>query len=75
MKSRLFLDIVVWKGSSIFQLLTGKDKPLLVGRDTFLVLDLGLHIFNSIRSFNLESDSLASESFHENLHTTAQPKH
>merc|ERR1719489_524714 len=74
MKSRFLLNIVVRKGSSIFQLLTSKDKPLLIGRDTFLVLDLCLHIFDSIRSFNLKGNCLASKGLHKNLHTPTEPK-
>jgi len=75
MKSRFLLDVVVRKSSSVFQLLTSEDQALLIGRDTFLVLNLGLHVFNGIRSFHFEGDGLTSEGFNENLHTTTQTKY
>ena len=34
----LLLDVVVREGPSILQLLSGKDQPLLIRRDSFLVL-------------------------------------
>ena len=40
MESGLFLDVVVGKGSAVFQLFTGKDQTLLVWWDTFLVLQI-----------------------------------
>jgi hypothetical protein len=36
------------ESTAIFQLFSSKDETLLVGRDSFLVLDLGLHILNSV---------------------------
>jgi hypothetical protein len=48
MESGFLLDVVVGKGSAILELLTSEDKSLLIGRDTFLVLDLGLDILNSV---------------------------
>ncbi len=42
MQSRLFLDVVVAQGAAILELLAGENETLLVGRDTLLVLDLGL---------------------------------
>jgi hypothetical protein len=42
-------------------LLSGKDQSLLIGRDTLLVLDLGLDIVDSVRGFDLEGDGLSSE--------------
>jgi hypothetical protein len=47
-QSRLLLDIVVAQGSSIFQLLTSKDKSLLVWWDTLLVLDLGFDVIDGV---------------------------
>jgi len=67
-KRRLLLDIVVREGSAILKLLSGKDEALLIGRDTFLVLDLGLNIIDGIGRLNLEGDCLASESLYEDLH-------
>lgn len=53
MKSRLLLNIVVRQSTSIFQLLASKDQSLLIRRNSFLILDLGLYIFYRIRGFNL----------------------
>ncbi|KFO57203.1 hypothetical protein N302_07741, partial [Corvus brachyrhynchos] len=69
------LDIVVREGASIFQLLAGKNEPLLVWGNALLVLDLGLHILNGVTGFHLESDGLASEGFHEDLHPPSQAQH
>lgn len=41
MKSRFLLDVVVCQGTPILQLLPGKDKPLLIWRNSLLVLNLG----------------------------------
>merc|ERR1712098_525172 len=46
MQGALLLDVVVRKSSSILQLLSSKDQSLLVWRNTFLVLDLGLDVLN-----------------------------
>ena len=53
---------------SVLQLLAGKDQPLLVRRDPFLVLDLGLHILDGVRGLDLEGDGLAREGLDEDLH-------
>jgi len=72
MQGRLFLDVIVRESSSIFQLLSSKNQPLLVRGDSFLVLDLCFNILNGIRRFNFESDGLASQGFHKDLHTSSQ---
>ena len=38
----LLLDVVVWQGATILQLLSSEDQALLIWWDPFLVLDLGL---------------------------------
>merc|ERR1712213_206708 len=75
MKSAFLLDIVIRKSSSILELLSSKDQSLLVWRNSFLVLDLGLDILNGVRWFNLEGDGLSSESLDKDLHTSSQSKH
>ena len=60
MESGLFLDIIVSQGSSIFQLFTSEDKSLLIGWDSFLILNLGLNILNGVRLFDIQSNSLSS---------------
>merc|ERR1719369_1249847 len=54
----LLLDVVVRKGAPIFQLLPSKDKTLLIRWDALLILDLSLHILNSIRRLHFQGDSL-----------------
>merc|ERR1712042_230457 len=72
MQSGLLLDVVIRESSAIFKLFASKDQPLLVWGNAFLDLNLSLDIFNGIRWFYLKRDSLASQGFHKNLHTTSQ---
>jgi len=67
-KSRFLLNVVVRKGATILKLLSSEDESLLIRRNTFLVLDLGFHILNSVGWLDLKGDGLASESLYENLH-------
>jgi hypothetical protein len=62
------LNVVVGEGSAVFQLLACKDESLLIGWDSFFVLDLGLDIFNGVRRFHIEGDSFTGEGLNENLH-------
>jgi hypothetical protein len=57
----LLLDVVVGESATIFELLSGKDESLLIGRDTLLVLNLGLDVLDRVAGFDLESDGLSSE--------------
>merc|ERR1712241_1388137 len=75
MEGRFLLDVVVRKSSSILQLLSSKDQPLLVWGNALLVLNLGLDILNRVRRLHLQSDSLASQGLHKDLHTTPQSQH
>ena len=75
MKGGLLLDVVVRKSSSIFQLLSSKDQPLLVWGDALLVLDLGLDILNGVRRLHLQGDGLASQGLHKDLHSSSQSQH
>jgi hypothetical protein len=72
MEGWLLLDVVVWQGSSVFQLLSGENESLLIGRDAFLVLNLGLDVFNGVTGLHIEGDGLASQGLHEDLHTTSK---
>merc|ERR1712114_36819 len=72
LQGAFLLDIVVGKSSSIFQLLSSKDQSLLVWGNSFLVLDLGLDVFNGIRRFNLKGDGLSSQGLDKDLHTSSQ---
>ena len=68
MKGRLLLDVVVGKSAAVFKLLASENQALLIRRNSFLVLDLLLHVVDGVGRFDFEGDGLASESFHEDLH-------
>jgi len=72
MESGLLLDVVVGKGSAILELLTSEDESLLVWRDSFLVLDLGLDIFDSVGSLDLKGDGLTRKGLNEDLHESGR---
>ncbi len=72
MESRLLLDVVIGEGAAVFKLLSGEDESLLVRGDSFLVLDLGLDVVDGVGAFDLQGDSLSGESFHKDLHATAE---
>ena len=59
MESGLLLDVVVGEGSAVLELLSSEDESLLIGRDTFLVLDLGLDVLDGVRGLNVQSDSFS----------------
>jgi uncharacterized membrane protein len=71
-KSGLLLDVVVRKGSAVFELLSGEDESLLIGWDSFLVLDLGLNILDGVSWLNVEGDGLSGEGLDEDLHSTSE---
>ena len=75
MKGWLFLDIIITEGTAIFQLLACEDQPLLVRRDAFLVLDLGLDVLDGITGFNFKGDGLACQGLYKNLHTSSESQH
>jgi hypothetical protein len=50
MESGFLLDVVVGQRTAIFELLAGKDKTLLIRRNTFLVLNLLLDIVDRVRA-------------------------
>ena len=68
MQRGFFLNVVVGQGTAIFQLFTGKDQTLLVGWDTFFVLDLGFDVLDGVGWLDIERDGFAGECFDENLH-------
>ena len=67
MESRLLLDVVVRKGTAIFELLSSEDKTLLIRWDSLLVLNLGLHIVDGVGRLHIKSDGLTSQGLYENL--------
>jgi hypothetical protein len=68
MQSGFLLDVVVGKSSSVFELLASKNESLLVGRNTFLVLNLCFDIVYGIGRFHFECNRFTRECFDENLH-------
>ena len=72
MEGRLLLDVVIRKSTAVLELLASEDKALLIGRDAFLILDLGLHVIDSVGGLDLEGDRLAGESLDEDLHATTE---
>ena len=75
MESRLLLDVVVAKGAAVLELLASENEALLIGRDTLLVLDLGLNVVDGVGGLDLEGDGLAGKSLDEDLHTTSETEH
>jgi hypothetical protein len=67
-KGGLLLDIVVCEGTFILQLLASKNQALLIGRDSFLVLDLLLDTVDGIGGLYLQRDGLPSERLDKDLH-------
>ena len=61
MKSRLLLNVVVAQGTTVLELLSGKDETLLIRGNSFLVLNLGLDVVDGIGRLDLKSDGLASD--------------
>jgi len=74
-EGRLLLDVVVRQGAAILELFAGEDEALLVRGNSFLVLDLGLHGLDSIRSLNFKGNGLSGQGLNEDLHTTAEAEH
>ena len=66
-ESRLLLDVVIRKGTAILELLTSKDKTLLIRRNSFLILDLGLDVVNRVGRLHVQGNGLSGKGFHENL--------
>merc|ERR1712048_871387 len=75
MKSGLLLDVVIGESSAILKLLTSKDESLLIWWDSFLVLDFGFDILDSVSWLDIEGDGLTSEGLDEDLHTTSESEH
>ena len=55
-KSGFLLNVVVGKSSTVLELLSSEDETLLIRRDTFLILNLGLDVVDRIGRFNFEGD-------------------
>merc|ERR1719474_2130118 len=76
MQGALLLDVVVAQRTAVLQLLSSKNQPLLLRRDTLLVLDLRLDILDRIIGFHIEGDGLSGQRLDKDLHgTTPQSQH
>merc|ERR1712156_837554 len=75
MESGLLLDVIVGKGAAILELLSGEDEALLIRGNALLILDLSLHVVNSVGWLDLEGDGLTGEGLDEDLHTTTEAEH
>ena len=71
-QSALLLNVVIRKGAAVLELLARENQALLVGRNALLVLDLGLHVVDGIRRFDLKGDGLACQGLDENLHNATE---
>merc|ERR1711870_123717 len=74
-QGRFLLDVVVRQGAAVLQLLACEDEALLVRRDALLILDLCLDIVDGVGGLNIQSDGLAGEGLHEDLHAATQAQH
>jgi len=70
----LLLNVVIRQGSSILKLLSSENETLLVGWDTLLILNFGLHVVDGVRRFYFQSNGLPRKSLNKDLHTTTQTK-
>merc|ERR1711887_268090 len=75
MESGLLLNVVVRESSAILKLLASKDETLLIWRNSFFILDLGLNVLDGITGLHLQSDGLASQGLDEDLHSTSETKY
>jgi len=66
------LNLIVGESGAVFELLVIEDQTLAIQRYAFLVLDRSLNILDGVGSLDLESDSLASKSLNEDLHTAVK---
>ena len=62
------MNLLVAQSATILELLASEDETLLIGRDTLLVLDLGLHVVYGVGRLDFEGDGLPCESLNEDLH-------
>merc|ERR1719184_196775 len=74
MESGLLLDVVVGQSPSVLELFTGEDQPLLIWRDAFLILNLGLNVLDGVRRLHFKGDGFTSQCLHEDLHSSTKPK-
>ncbi|KAL0535173.1 hypothetical protein IC582_029497 [Cucumis melo] len=72
-ESRFLLYIVIGKGSAVLKLLSSEDETLLVRGNSFLILNLGFNVVNSVGRLHLKGDRLSGKCFYKDLHATTKP--
>jgi hypothetical protein len=63
------------KRAAAVELLAHEDEALLVRRDALLVLDLLLHVLDSVRRLHVQRDGLAHQRLDEDLPAAAKVGH
>lgn len=63
-----FLDVIVCEGSGVVELLSCEDESLLVGRDAFSGVNLGLDALDGVGGLGLQGDRLSRQCLDEELH-------
>ena len=61
MESGFFLDVVVGQSTAVLQLLSSENETLLIRRNAFLVLNLGLYVVDGIARLDFKGDGLAGD--------------
>lgn len=68
MKGWILYDIIVIQIAPVLKLLACVHQPLLIRRNSFLLLDSFLDTYDRFGLVDIKSDSLSSERFDKNLH-------
>ena len=68
MQGGILLNAVILKRIAVLQLLSCENQPLLVGRETLLVLYLGFDVLDAVGRLYLQYDVLAAKHLYEDLH-------
>lgn len=62
-------DVVIGEGATtVYEVVSAEDEILFVDRDSFLFLDLRLHVVNGVGRFHEQGGGLAGVGLHEYLH-------
>ena len=64
-ESRLLLDVVVRESATVLELLSRKNKTLLIRWNALLILNLGLDVVDGIGWFYIQSNGFTSEGLYE----------
>jgi len=67
-KGGLFLDVIIGEGPAVLELLSSENEALLVGGNSFFVLDFGLDVIDGVGRLDLKGNRLAGKGLHKDLH-------